>query len=239
MRLDVFRTSAALSGVAASAVVYTLVQDRLASASAATGMQTLWHALALMVAVGVLARVARRMGLTRAQVGLDLRGWRGCRGSLLDAFLWSVLVGMLLTLVRLVLLQTSPACQDLALLAPWRSAHGLAWTLGINAVYLLFAWVQEWLVRGLLHGVLEVAMRTGPDRPSSAIGPALVANAVFAGLHVHLGLAYVAQAAWAGAFWAWLRHRHGHVLGAGLSHALIGLWTTGVMDLPGVWKCWP
>lgn len=236
MRLDVFRTSTALSGVAASALVYTLVQDRLASASAATGMQTLWHALALMVAIGVLARVARRMGLTRAQVGLDLRGWRA---SLRDALFWSVLVGVVLTFVRMVLLQTSAACQDLPLLAPWRSAHGLAWTLAINAVYLLFAWVQEWLVRGLLHGVLEVAMRTGPDRPSSAIGPAVVANAVFAGLHAHLGLAYVAQAAMAGAFWAWLRHRHGHVLGAGLSHALIGLWATGVIDLPGVWTCWP
>jgi membrane protease YdiL (CAAX protease family) len=71
-------------------------------------------------------------------------------------------------------------------------------------------------------------MLTGRMVPLKAI---LVANAVFSVSHQHLGLGYALVVFVPGLFWGWLYHRQGSLLGVSVSHAIIGLWGTGVLDL--------
>jgi hypothetical protein len=90
--------------------------------------------------------------------------------------------------------------------------------------------VQELVARGLLQGSLQ-KMFTGALVPMRA---SIVANAVFSVSHQHLGLGYALAVFIPGLFWGWLYHRHGSLLGVSISHIVIGLWGTGVLDLASV-----
>ncbi|MCY1379099.1 CPBP intramembrane metalloprotease [compost metagenome] len=110
---------------------------------------------------------------------------------------------------------------------PWVSPAGAVATVLAYGLYVLLSPVQEFVARGLMQGALT-RMLTGRWVPLQAI---LVSNAVFSISHQHLGLGYALAVFVPGLFWGWLYHRHGSLLGVCVSHAIIGLWGAGMLDL--------
>jgi membrane protease YdiL (CAAX protease family) len=135
-----------------------------------------------------------------------------------------------MTLCKAALLHWSEAHRHLQLVSPWVSPAGLAATVTAYLLYALLSPVQEFVARGLMQGALA-KMLTGPQVPLKSI---LLANAVFSVSHQHLGLAYALAVFVPGLFWGWLYHRQGSLLGVSISHVIIGLWGTGLLDLASV-----
>jgi len=85
--------------------------------------------------------------------------------------------------------------------------------------------VRQWVLS--VQGCLQ-HMLSGRNATWRAI---LVSNAVFSISHQHLGLAYALLVFVPGLFWGWLYQRHRSLVGVCVSHVLIGLWVTGMLDL--------
>lgn len=178
--------------------------------------------LVLMALVGVW--FVRRSGFPAQTFGFSLARWRWV---LADSLLWSGVFCLVMTLAKAALLQWSPAHAGLAMFKPWVSSAGLWATVLAYGLYVLLSPVQEFVARGLLQGALT-RMLTGRWVVLQAV---VVSNAVFSVSHQHLGLGYALAVFAPGLFWGWLYHRQGSLLGVSVSHVLIGLWGTGLLDL--------
>lgn len=183
-------------------------------------------ALLVFMALGA-AWIMRTSGFPPATFGLTLERWRWV---VRDSLLWSAAFCAAMTLAKAALLHFGEGYSHLRLLEPWVSPAGLGATLVAYGLYVVLSPVQELIARGLLQGSLQ-KMFTGAFVPMRA---SIVANAVFSVSHQHLGLGYALAVFIPGLFWGWLYHRHGSLLGVSISHVVIGLWGTGVLDLASV-----
>jgi CRP-like cAMP-binding protein len=196
--------------------------QHLAQQQAATTWVT---SAALLVMVAVAIWTVRQTGFPARVFGWSLQGWRR---DLLDACYWSLWACGIITAVKGLLIYTVPAYADLPLLAPWQARSG-DWldTLVAYALYVLLSPLQEFVARGVIQGCLQ-HMLSGRHATWRAI---LVSNAVFSISHQHLGLGYALLVFVPGLFWGWLYQRHHSLVGVSVSHVLIGLWVTGMLDL--------
>lgn len=204
--------------------VYTSALGALQHWANAAGASTWISSGALFLMALVAGWTVRQTGLPLPVFGLRLQGWQA---DVRDALRWSVLVCALCTVLKLACISFVPAFAELRLFSPWVSAAGLWATVGAYALYALFSPVQEFVARGVIQGCLQ-HMLSGRGAAMRAI---LVSNAVFSISHQHLGLGYALLVFVPGLFWGWLYLRHQTLVGVSVSHLLIGLWVTGVLDL--------
>ncbi len=207
--------------------LYTSALGVLREFSADGDSSTLTTSALLMLTAGGAAWIMMASGFTPATFGFTLTGWRR---AALEGIGWSLVFCALLTLAKAALLRWGDGFAHLQLLRPWVSPAGMGATLLAYVLYALLAPLQEFVARGLMQGALT-KMLTGPLVPLKSI---VVANAVFSISHQHLGLGYALAVFVPGLFWGWLYHRHGSLVGVSLSHAMIGLWGTGMLDLAGM-----
>ena len=194
----------------------------------ATGDTSTPTSSAIIVAVAAAAGwMAHRSGLPWATFGLSWHRWRWV---LADALRWSLGLCALMTLVKLVLVLGVPRYAHLRVFEPWVSVKGLGYTFGMYAVYALLAPLQEFMTRGVLQGSLE-RMLTGRGATAWAV---FASAAVFSIMHQHLGLDFALTMLPVGLIWGWMYHRHQSLLGVAISHILIGIWMTGVINLPSL-----
>lgn len=204
--------------------LYTSALGVLRGFSATAGSSTLTtSALLILVALGA-AWIMKVSGFPPQTFGFTLARWRWV---LVDSLMWSAAFCAVLTLGKAALLYGSPAHAGLPMFKPWVSPAGAQATLLAYGLYVMLSPVQEFVARGLMQGALT-RMLTGRWVPLQAI---VVSNAVFSVSHQHLGLGYALAVFVPGLFWGWLYHRHGSLLGVSVSHVLIGLWGTGMLDL--------
>ncbi len=172
--------------------------------------------LALMAVVAIMW--ARRSGLPKEVFGLSWgKGWR----SALEGFLWTVPALAGLTLLRAVLTKTVPELEGQALL-PGLTEPPSVGTIGAYAVYTLLTPIQEFIRSGTLQGPLSTLLAgTARTRHLWAV---LVSNALFAITHLHLTLTYGIAAFVFGCLWGVIYARQGSLVGASVSHALVGVW---------------
>lgn len=204
--------------------LYTSALGVLREFSAAVSSSTLTtSALLVTMAVGA-AWIMKASGFPPQTFGFTLARWRWV---LVDSIVWSAVFCAVMTLGKAALLHWSPAHAGMDMFKPWVSSAGVVATLLAYGLYVLLSPVQEFVARGLMQGALT-RMLTGRLVPLQAI---VVSNAVFSISHQHLGLGYALAVFVPGLFWGWLYHRHGSLLGACVSHVIIGLWGTGMLDL--------
>ncbi len=203
---------------------YTSALGVLRAFSSATSSSTLTSSALLVLMAAGSAWIMRASGFPAQTFGFTLDRWRWV---LLDTLAWSAVFCGVMTLGKAALLQWSPAHAGMPMFQPWVSAAGPLATAVAYGLYVLLSPVQEFVARGLMQGSLT-RMLTGRWVPLQAI---LVSNAVFSISHQHLGLGYALAVFVPGLFWGWLYHRHGSLLGVCVSHVVIGLWGTGMLDL--------
>jgi len=204
--------------------VYTSALGALQHWAQAAGASTWISSAALLLMALVAGWTVRQTGLPLPVFGLRLKGWQA---DMRDALRWSLLVCALCTALKLACITFVDTYAELRLFSPWVSPAGLGATLGAYALYLLFCPIQEFVARGVIQGCLQ-HMLSGR---SAALRAILVSNAVFSVSHQHLGLGYALLVFVPGLFWGWLYLRHQTLFGVSISHLLIGLWVTGVLDL--------
>lgn len=93
--------------------------------------------------------------------------------------------------------------------------------------YVVFAPFQELIYRGGVQGPLSHFL-TGRWRVPLAI---LGANIIFSAAHLYVSTGLAAMAFVAGLLWGWLYARQGSLVGASVSHVLLGFWAFEVVDL--------
>lgn len=207
--------------------VYTSALGILREFSSAGGSSTLTTSALLVLMAAGAAWIMRTSGFPPATFGFTLARWQWV---VWDSLAWSAAFCAAITAAKWALLSLAEGHGHLPLFKPWTSPAGLGATLLAYGLYVVLSPVQELVARGLLQGSLQ-KMFTGAFVPLRA---SLVANAVFSVSHQHLGLGYALAVFVPGLFWGWLYHRHGSLLGVSLSHIVIGLWGTGVLDLASV-----
>ena len=94
--------------------------------------------------------------------------------------------------------------------------------------YVVFVPVQELMYRGVLQGILSELL-LGKDRDRLAI---LASNAVFLVGHLFISASLSVIAFGGGLFWGWLYARQRSLVGASVSHILLGVWTFQIVGLP-------
>lgn len=230
-RLEEFRLRVAFGDLFTNVVImvflYTSALGVLKSLAASGSSSTLTtSALLAAMAIGA-AWIMKASGFPPATFGFTLARWQRV---LVESVFYSALFCAVVTAAKAALIFRGTGYGHLALFSPWRSPDGLAATLIAYGLYTVLSPVQEFVARGLLQGSLH-ELFTGRAAPLRAI---VVANAIFSISHQHLGLAYALAVFIPGLFWGWLYWRQRSLLGVSVSHVLIGLWGTGVLDLASV-----
>ena len=95
-------------------------------------------------------------------------------------------------------------------------------------VYILLVPIQEMCIRGVLQGTIADALGKEGSSRWKAILPS---NAIFAAVHAHMSPFFVAGVFFPGLFWGWLYSRQTSLLGACISHAIVGIYALDVLGL--------
>ena len=230
-RMEEYRMRVAFGTLFTNVIVmmflYTSALGLLRQFSASGGSSTLTTSTLLVLTAAGAAWIMKTSGFPPATFGFTLEGWPRV---IAESVALSACFCAVLTVAKFALLHWDPRYAQLPLFKPWVSPDGMASTLFAYALYTILSPVQEFVARGMLQGSLQ-KMLTGRHAGWRAI---VVANAIFSISHQHLGLAYALAVFIPGLFWGWLYRRHGSLLGVSVSHVMIGLWGTGVLDLASV-----
>lgn len=178
---------------------------------------------------GVSWNFLRRSRLPPEQFGLTLRDWpRQLRRS----FWWSLPFLGGFFLLKCVLAWARPG--EIQVFEPMRLLNSMGQTsfaqwLFFSIIYVSLCFAQEF-IRCAVQGTLALFYRASgrPARWRSI----LVANLVFAALHVHLGSTFALLAFVPGLFWGWLYAREQSYLAVAFSHGLVGLWIVCIVGVP-------
>lgn len=177
-----------------------LVVSRFGTSEAAVSAIT----CGLIIVLAAITMVSVRLcGVTLAEVGCTLRGWRrSCIDALwMTALLMAVVVGF----------------------AIWTGTMRLPEFTLANAIragtYVLIVPLQEFATRGCIQGMLVVFL-TGRFRGVQAV---VLCNLVFCAMHTHLGDIFPLLVFLPGLAWGWLYARTPTLVGPSLSHALVGV----------------
>lgn len=194
---------------------------RFADAGISTTMTT--SVMILFMAL-LSAWIIRNSGFPLHTFGLTMARWRWVLG---DALVWTLVFCAVATIAKWVAVTTVDAYGELSVIDLWVSPRGLWATLMVCALYVVLSPVQEFIARGMLQGSLQKLL-AGRNVTLKAV---ILSNAVFSISHQHLGVGYALIVFLPGLFWGWMYHRQGSLLGVSLSHIIIGIWVTVVLDL--------
>ena len=104
----------------------------------------------------------------------------------------------------------------------------LAYAFGLMAVYCLFVPVQELIARGAMQSSLHEFL-AGKHNTLWAI---LLSTLMFSQIHLHLNPGYAIAAFFPSLFWGAMYARQRSLLGATVSHILIGVFVAFFLGLP-------
>ena len=166
--------------------------------------------------------------LPRAAYGLDFSDWpRQVRRGVL----WSLPIIGVVTVIKWGWLQMNPGAG--VVFEPHRAMSANQemqwgpWLLFLG-IYAALSFAQEY-VRAVTQGGLAFFYRTAgqPDRWKAL----LIANIVFAILHVHLSPVFAVLAFTGGLIWGWVFQREQSYLAAAVSHLVIGTWVVFIVGV--------
>ncbi len=101
------------------------------------------------------------------------------------------------------------------------------WLIGAYAVFVPF---QELLIRGVGQGLLRSFLTS----PRAGIEANVGANAIFLSAHLYISIQMSVVAFICGLYWGWMFERQRSLVGASVSHLLVGLFALQFVGLPGV-----
>jgi membrane protease YdiL (CAAX protease family) len=169
--------------------------------------------LGFIFAISIIIKKSR---MPLSAFGITTQNWRR---AVAESLIFSAAAVPLIILVKYLLLQSIPGLEDKAVLELSRNAPYSGLTLFFAVLgYSLFVPFQELIFRGGLQTSLQVFL-TGKYRVFFAI---LLSNLLFSAGHIYVNILLALIAVPGGLLWGWLYYRHGTLIGACISHILVG-----------------
>lgn len=209
------------------------------------GLRSLEHMIGntsyISVAIIVVTALAiydtmLKTGISMVDFGLTTRNWkRATIECLLVTFPLLIYIGFLKYLFitfdarysNLPLIEISTGFD--------RNFHVISWEqIIIMIVYVFFAPIQEFIIRGGLQGSLYWFL-SGSKRMRNWTA-IILSNLIFITFHSHVSLAFALATFVPGLVWGWLYSRHRTLIGVSISHILLGLFVIffmGVNEIAG------
>lgn len=182
----------------------------------------------IILLTGMTWAFQRATPLPQSAYGLVFRDWRR---QVWRGLLWSLPVMAAVLLIKWGWLQAHPGAGRLfepeRALAANPSMQWDQWLLFLG-IYAVLSFAQEY-VRAVTQGGLAFFYRTAgqADRWRAL----LIANIIFAILHVHLSPVFAVLAFSGGLLWGWVFQREGSYLAAAVSHLAIGTWVVFIVGV--------
>ncbi len=188
-------------------------------------------ATSLLIAMFFLVSLhfVRRSGIPYWLLGLSLAGWKSQVGR---ALLYSLSLVAILVGCKVGLAVAFPGKFHIIepnLRQSLAGTDSLLIYVGVATSYCILTFAQEF-IRSTVQGSLTVFQNAAGG--TSRWMPLLVANVIFAALHMHLGPMFAAAAFLIGLFWGWVFLRTRSCLAVGVSHAFIGVVMIFIFGVP-------
>ncbi|MCA9545615.1 MAG: cyclic nucleotide-binding domain-containing protein [Myxococcales bacterium] len=195
--------------------------------------------LAFITAIGVV--YASQIKLPRAAFGVTLDGWRP---SLRLAVRVTLPAMAAVTALKWVLVTAIPAYAHVPVfdVLDVTRDHGRTLSqqlmvVGVSAlVYALVGGFQELYARGMLQGQMYRFFSPRTTNPWPAI---LVSNLLFASIHVSWSMPLAIASFFGGLLWGWIYAQRPTLVGATVSHVLLGLWIGRALNLFALFRFGP
>lgn len=182
-----------------------------------------------MLAIGwILYKFVKDTGYPLKMFGFTTRKWKK---STVESILFTIPLLLLVVGMKYLFIKYMPKYADSTLFdfSIKRAAKDTPIDHILTGVsfylYILFSPVQEFIFRGVIQSSMQRFL-TGKRRILNAI---LVTNLIFLQAHFYFNFSFIIFLP--GLFWSWLYLRHRTLIGASLSHTLVGFWTFYVVGL--------
>ncbi|MCP4348488.1 MAG: cyclic nucleotide-binding domain-containing protein [Desulfobacterales bacterium] len=200
------------------------ITDYLASTTYATA--------ALMAIFLMTFMVCDRFQIPRQDLGLTLSDWQY---ALVESLKLTFPILLAMVGVKWLLITTVDAHSHESLFHPFGSLNPHAreqatvWSIVLlSVIYAIFVVAQEMISRGIVQNLLYQQFQT--YRTDARWPAILLANLVFIASHVHVSVTLAFVVFPLGLLWGWLFSRHQSLLGAIVSHIVIGVFGIFVLS---------
>lgn len=186
--------------------------------------------LALMSAVMFI--MIKKSGYPMKTFGLTLEDWRGV---LWRSFLMTLPLLAVIALLKGVVLYMHPEIDDqvfsIVPIIEGRKVDSTFYIYGL--AYALFCPVQEFISRSGIQSSLQNFLPPTRSRTWIAI---VLSNLMFSTAHSHLNLTFALLTFFPGLYWGWMYARQRSLLGASVSHVMVGVWIFFIVGIEGIWN---
>jgi len=179
--------------------------------------------------IGIFGFIAynyvRKSNYTFEHFGLSFKNWKT---HVRQATLWSLGFVAVVTILKWLAIQLVPAYAGAPVFDFHRFYQDNWMTLVlIKVLYVLFAPIQELIVRGILQGGMQHFL-SGKGAVTRSI---ILSNLIFACGHIPANLWFAVLTFIPGLFWGWMYAKQGTLVGVSLSHILIGLYASLLLGI--------
>lgn len=203
--------------------VYTISLKGLQILEGSFGDPTIVSTSMLFIVSFFVFRAMMKTHLPLAEFGFSTCNWKQ---STIEGILFAGILFLLMLIIKFTLIHTLPQFSNLPLfeyntgLNKYLQIISLK-EFSIMGVYIIFAPVQEFLVRGGLQSSL-FSFLTGPLSQRIWLS-IIVSNLIFVTFHSHISFLFSLTALIPGIVWGWLYSRHKTLIGVSISHILVGI----------------
>jgi len=210
--------------------IYTLALQSLNSLVVNFGSNLISIAILALMAT-VMFVMIRRSGYPLRTFGLTLKnGMKVTRQAVLLTI--PLLAGI--ALLKGVVLYLHPEIDDrvFGILSLFEGGRlDLTFVL-YGVAYALFCPVQEFISRSGIQSALQNFLPESRSRVWIAI---ILSNLMFSTAHSHVNLTFAMLTFFPGLFWGWMYARQHSLLGASVSHMLVGVWIFFIVGIDKIW----
>ena len=211
--------------------IYTLALKGLNAAVVAFGSN--------LISIGILALMSsvmfimiKKSGYPLKTFGLTMDNWRRV---VWESFLMTLPLLAGIALLKGYVLYMNPDIDDrvFSILDVFEGERVNPTFYLYGAAYALFCPVQEFISRSGIQSALQNFLPASKSRVWIAI---ILSNLMFSTAHSHLNLTFALLTFFPGLFWGWMYARQGSLLGASVSHIMVGLWIFFIVGIDGIWN---
>ncbi|MDX8376871.1 MAG: cyclic nucleotide-binding domain-containing protein [Mariprofundales bacterium] len=217
-------SAAILSTLIIGICVYVFTLQIVAELSRSVTATTFITVLIILILVFVFHKAIRQGGYPISDYGVNIKDWQR---NLIEGILFSLPILGLVLIGKWLLIQWLPEMSDAPLMS-WGADNkklGFDGLLLDSLLYALFVPLQEFLARGCLQSTFSRFI-VGRHIVLRSI---LMANLMFALLHIHLSITLAIFVFLPGLFWGWMYARHQSLVGVCISHILVGVFAFSVV----------
>jgi CRP/FNR family transcriptional regulator, cyclic AMP receptor protein len=186
-------------------------------------LRTFTNVLIVLFSFGVIAAIVKSK-YPWSFYGVSLRNWKKYA---IESFLYTLPILAALTLIKWTAIHSVADFHNLPLIGFGSPSKPVSYTLLATLLYLILVPLQELISRGGFQSCFQNFF-SGKHRYFSAN---IITNLYFSVFHLHQSYILALFVFVIGLFWGWLYSRQGTLIGACVSHALVGVWALIFLDM--------